>query len=93
MVNSTIEDVSLKEGLGYDAVVGIVARNVSTKVDWGEFESLDTLGIDEIALKKGHQDYVVPITARLADGRVKILTVLPNRKKKTVKKFLRSIPQ
>ena len=93
LVNSTIEDVSLKEGLGYDAVAGIVARNVSTKVDWGEFESLDTLGIDEIALKKGHQDYVVPITARLADGRVKILTVLPNRKKKTVKKFLRSIPQ
>jgi transposase len=47
----------------------------------------------EIALKKGHQDYVVPITARLTDGRLKILTVLPDRKKKTVKKFLRSIPQ
>jgi len=93
LVNSTIEDVSIKEGLGYDGVEGIVERNISTKVDWNQFESLDTLGIDEIALKKGHQDYVVPITARLDDGQVKIVAVLPNRKKKTVKKFLHSIPQ
>lgn len=93
LVNSTIEDVSVKEGLGDDGVEGIVKRNISTKVDWDQFESLDVLGIDEIALKKGHQDYVVPITARLDDGRVKILAVLPNRKKKTVKKFLCSIPQ
>ena len=92
LVNSTIEDVSVKEGLGYDAVVGIVERNISPKVDWDQLESLEVLGIDEIALKKGHQDYVVPITARLADGRLKILAVLPDRKKKTVKKFLRSIP-
>lgn len=93
LVNSTIKDVSLKENLGYEAVVGIVKRNISTKVDWEQVARLDTLGIDEISLKKGHQDYVVPITARLDDGQVKILTVLPNRKKKTVKKFLRSIPQ
>ncbi len=63
LVNSTIKDVSIKEGLGYDAVEGIVERNISTKVDWDQFERLDVLGIDEIALKKGHQDYVVPITA------------------------------
>jgi transposase len=93
LVNSTIEDVSVKESLGYDAVEGIVARNVSTQVDWEQFEKLEVLGIDEIALKKGHQDYVVLITARWADGRLKILTVLPDRKKKTVKKFLRSIPK
>ena len=93
MVNSTIEDVRVKEGLGYDSVEGIVERNIKPKVDWGEFESLDVLGIDEIALKKGHRDYVVLITARLADGRLKILTVLPNRKKKRVKKFLRAIPK
>jgi transposase len=93
LVNSTIEDVRVKEGLGYDAVEGIVARNISTKVDWGQLESLEVLGIDEIALKKGHRDYVTLITARLGDGRLKILTVLPNRKKKTVKKFLRFIPK
>ena len=93
LVNSTITDVSIKEGLGYDAVEGIIERNISSQVDWGEFESLDVLGIDEIALKKGHRDYVVLITARLDDGCLKILAVLPDRKKKTVKKFLRSIPK
>lgn len=93
LVNSTIADVSLKEGLGYDAVEGIVARNISTKVDWDEIETLAVLGIDEIALKKGHQDFVALITARGDDGRLKILSVLPDRKKKTVKKFLGAIPK
>jgi len=93
LVNSTIEDVSVKENVGYDAVEGIVERNVRTKVDWEQFGKLDVLGIDEIALKKGHRDYVVLITARLDDGSLKILTVLPDRKKKTVKKFLRFIPK
>jgi len=93
LVNSTIADVSVKESLGYDAVEGIVERNISTKVNWEQYQKLDVLGIDEIALKKGHQDFVALITARLDDGRLKILTVLPDRKKKTVKKFLRTLPQ
>lgn len=93
LVNSTIKDVSIKEGLGYESVVGIVDRYIAAKVDWEQFHWLDVLGLDEIALKKGHRDYVVIITARLRNGQVKVLTVLLNRKKKTVKKFLRSIPQ
>jgi len=93
LINSTIKDVSLKEGLGYDEVEGIVERNIRTKVDWEELESIGELGIDEIAAKKGHRNYVVIITAHLSDGSLKILAVLPNRKKKTVKKFLRSIPK
>jgi len=93
LVNSTIKDVSIKESLGYESVVGVVDRYIAAKVDWEQFHWLDVLGLDEIALKKGHRDYVVIITARLRNGQVKVLTVLPNRKKKTVKKFLRSIPQ
>jgi transposase len=93
LVNSTIKDVSIKAGVGYDGVEGIVERNISIKVDWEQFEKLGVLGIDEIALRKGHQDYVVIITTRLEDGSIKILTILPNRKKKTVKKFLNTIPK
>jgi len=93
LVNSTVEDVSHKEGLSYDAVLGIIDRHIEVSVNWDEFERLGVLGIDEIALKKGHQDYVVVITARLSDGQVKVLAVLPNRKQKTVVKFLRSIPK
>jgi len=93
LVNSTVKDVSRKEGLGYDAVLGIVDRYLVREVDWTEFERLGVLGIDEIALKKGHQDYVAVISARLPNQQVKVLAVLPDRKKKTVLKFLQAIPQ
>jgi transposase len=49
--------------------------------------------MDEIALKKGHRDYVVIVTARLKNGRVVLLGVLENRQKETVVEFLRSIPE
>ena len=49
------------------------------------------MGIDEISLKKGHDDFVVIITA-YHEGRISILAVLPDRKKDTVKAFLQSIP-
>ena len=65
LINSTVEDVSRKEGLGYDAVEGIIERNIAAQVDWEQFQRLDVLGLDEIALKKGHRDYVVIVTARL----------------------------
>jgi transposase len=92
LVNSTIQDVAIKEDLGYEAVVGIVNRYVSTQVDWATFDRLEVVGLDEIALKKGHSDYVVIVTARLKNGQVKVLAVLPNRDKETVKDFLARIP-
>lgn len=92
LVNSTIQDVARKEKLGYEAVLGIVNRYVATQVDWFEFERLEVIGLDEIALKKGHSDFVVIVTARLKDGQVKVLAVLPNREKETVKTFLARIP-
>jgi transposase len=92
LVNSTVEDVSHKEDVSYDEVLGIIDRHLGTAVNWAEFEQLEVLGIDEIALKKGHQDYVMIVTARLHNGQVKLLAVLPDRKKKTLVKFLRTIP-
>jgi transposase len=55
-------------------------------------KGLHTLGLDEIALKKGHRDFVVIATVRQLDGRVSVLAVLPDRRKETVKQFLRGIP-
>ena len=51
------------------------------------------LGLDEIALKKGHRNFVTVVTARLANGRLVILAVLPDRQKDSVVDFLRSIPE
>ena len=92
VVNSTIQDVAIKENLGYEAVVGILKRNVTSQVNWFEFDRLEVVGLDEIALKKGRSNYVVIVTARLKDGQVKVLAVLPNREKETVKAFLSRIP-
>lgn len=93
LVNSTVEDASIKEGVAYDRVLGVLERRISASVDWWQYTALGVLGLDEIALKKGHRNFVVIVTARLAEGRVVILAVLPDRQKDTVIDFLRSIPQ
>ena len=59
----------------------------------GSIVTLGVIGLDEIALKKGHRNFVVIVTARLVEGRVVILAVLPDRQKDTVVEFLRSIPE
>lgn len=91
LVNSTVEDVRRKEHVGYEAIMGVLERQVGKVVDWTQFTYLPTLGIDEISLKKGHRDFVVIISVQLPD-RVAVLGVLKDRKKETVKQFLLSIP-
>ena len=93
LVNATLEDVAVKEGLSYDSVLGILERHISDKVDWSQYVTLDRLGLDEIALRKGHRDFVAIVTSRLKNGRMIILAVLADRQKDTVVEFLRSIPQ
>jgi transposase len=92
LVGTTIADVSVKERVGYDAVLGALERRISAEVDWSAYTALEVLGVDEIALKKGHRDFVTIVTARLANGRVRILGVLPDRQKDSLVAFLRSIP-
>ena len=92
LVNSTVEDVSIKEEVAYDCVLGVLERRIRASVDWGQYTTLGVVGLDEIALKKGHRNFVVIVTARLADGRIGILAVLSDRQKDTVIEFLRSIP-
>jgi len=93
LVNATIEDVSIKEQLPYDCVLGALERQVRAEVDWMRFTKIGVMGVDEIALKKGHRDFVVIVTGHLANGRVAILGVLPDRQKDTLIEFLRSIPE
>jgi len=39
LVNATVEDVSIKEGVAYDCVLGVLERRISAGVDWGQFLS------------------------------------------------------
>ena len=75
LIGSTVEEVSITEGIGYEAVMGIVRRHVQTEVDWNDIDSLEQLGLDEIALKKGHKDFVTIVSARIGNE-IMILAVL-----------------
>lgn len=92
LINSTISDVSRKQQVGYDAVAGALARRIEANVNWQEIEQIGTLGMDEIALRKGKRDFVLVITARY-EGQIRILGVLPDRKKATARHFFETIPQ
>ena len=92
LVNSTVEDVSVKEGLPYERVVGALERRIESRVDWTSLTEIEVLGVDEIALKKGHRDYVTLVTGRLPAGEIAILGVLPGHEKAEVVEFLRLIP-
>jgi transposase len=82
LIGSTVADVSLKENLGYDAVVGALERQVEEEVNWEQVQNLGTIGLDEVAHKKGRQSYRAVLTARQDDGTVTILAVLKDRKKR-----------
>jgi transposase len=92
LISSTVKDISIKEDIGYEVVMGIIDRHINHTIDWTVFTHLDVIGIDEIALKKGHKDFVTIVTARIKDETI-ILGVVKGRKKKTVKAFLQTIPR
>jgi transposase len=93
LVGSTVSDVSVKERIAYDVVLGVLERRIEAEVDWSKLTGLEVMGLDEIALKKGQRDYVTIVTARLQGEQIVLLGVLPDRQKDQVVVFLRSIPQ
>lgn len=93
LINSTVADVSRKHGLSEESVEGIVERYLAKQIDWSTLEWLGVVGIDEIALRQGHRDFVVMVTSRAAEGRLRVLGVLADRCKETVVAFLNAIPE
>jgi transposase len=93
LVNSTVTDVVAKEDVSYDALLGILDRWIATTIDWSALEPFTVLGIDEIALKKGHRDFVAVLSAKTASGRLHVLAILPDRLKATVAAWLEAIPE
>ncbi|NNJ11358.1 hypothetical protein EKD04_013535 [Chloroflexales bacterium ZM16-3] len=75
-----------------DAVLGVLDRWIDAEIDWAQVPSFAVLGIDEIALKKGHRDYVVIVTAQRPNGELQLLAVLPDRTTATVRTWLAGIP-
>ena len=93
VINGTLTDVGQKEGEGLpDAILGVLDRWIEAEVDWVHIPAFAVLGIDESALKNGHRDDVVIVTAQDACGTVHVLAVLPDRTKATVRDWLARIP-
>jgi len=92
LINSTVVDAARKLGISEETIDGILDRWLERPVDWTAWEWLGVIGLDESALKRGHRDFVVWVTAPLEGGGVEILAVLADRKQETVAACLRSVP-
>ena len=71
---------------------GCLTAILLKETDWNSLKTIDIIGIDEIALKKGHRDFVVIVSAYI-EGVLTILAVLEERSKAVVKNFFLSIPK
>jgi transposase len=91
LINSTAKDVSEKFSITQDLIEGIVNRRIGLNIDWNTCKPF-AIGIDEIALRKGHKQYLTIISDISEPGKTKVLAVLDGRKKDDIKPFLDSIP-
>ncbi|NCC33617.1 MAG: ISL3 family transposase [Chloroflexia bacterium] len=92
LINSTIADVGQKADVAPDAVLGVINRWIETTAAWDTLPPFTVIGIDEIALKKGHRDFVAIVSAQEPDGTLHLLAVLPDRTKATMVDWLQRIP-
>jgi transposase len=92
LIGSTLTDVEAKEDVTYDALLAILDRSLAESVDWHALPPFATMGMDEIALLKGHRDFVAVISALSEDRELHVLAVLPDRLKASVVAWLKTIP-
>jgi transposase len=93
LINATVTDAARKLGVSEETIAGILDRWIERAVDWDAWERLGVFGLDEIALKRGHRDFVLLVTVPLEEGGVEIVAVLADRKQETVAAFLRAVPE
>lgn len=92
LIHSTVLDVAKKGQLTAEIVESALQRCVNRQVNWSDYKDLNTIGIDEIAIRKGFNNYVVVISCKNKEGDLSVLAILPDRLKATIKTFLESIP-
>lgn len=91
IINGTVSDVAIKQSLTESAVTGIINRHIKSEVDWETISTIDVLGMDEIALKKGRHQFITIVTCKHEDH-IRLLAVLDGHKKATIIAFLSSMP-
>jgi transposase len=91
LINSTIEDVSQKETISYAVIENILDKNIDSEINWDEITQLNCIGIDEIALKKGHKDFVTVVSA-FVNKKLNVIALLKERTKEAIKDFFSAFP-
>ena len=92
LINSTIKDVSEKLRTTEEIIEGVINRNIKTSIDWEQIFPT-RIGIDEIALRKGHSQYLTIVSDISIPKKTKILSVIKGRTKEDILPFLKSIPE
>ena len=92
LINSTIKDVADKLKTTEEVIEGIISRRVDTEINWALI-SPTKIGLDEVALRKGHKQYLTIISDTSVVHDIKILGVLKGRTKDDIMPFLKAIPK
>lgn len=93
LINSTIKDVAEKLRTTEEVIEGIIDRKINTDFDWDNNISPSRIGIDEIALRKGHKQYLTIVSDISVSNRVKVIAVIKGRTREDIIPFLKSIPR
>jgi len=91
-LETSISNVSQQNKLPYDCVKGIYNRIADVCINhlMKQNNDIEILGIDEISIRKGHGDFQA-VVSNIGNGHV--MEVLPDRKKETVIKYIKSLPK
>jgi len=92
LINSTIKDVADKLKTTEEVIEGIISRRIHTDINWNLI-SPTKIGLDEIALRKGHKQYLTIISDTSVVHNIKILGVIKGRTKEDIIPFLKTIPK
>jgi transposase len=92
LIHATVADAARQLSVSAETIEGLLDRGSARTVDGATWERRGVIGIDEIALTRGHRDVVVWVTPPLAGGGVDILALLGDRPQETVAACLRLIP-
>ncbi len=92
VINSTIKDAAEKLSTTEEVIEGVIHRNVKTDIDWNQIRPT-RIGMDEIALRKGHNQYLTILSDMSIPKKTKIIAVIKGRSKEDILPFLKEIPK
>ncbi len=88
----SINDVADKLHTTEEVVEGIISRRVHTEIHWDLLSPI-RIGLDEIALRKGHTQYLTIVSDTSVVHKIKILGVIKGRTKEDIFPFFKAIPK